>query len=114
MNEEITKKLEEHDGQLEIIAGTVLGHTETLEKHTGILNEHTERLDRIEQTMVTKQNHQQVMNALDKLLKLSNKNNEETSAMIYNLQRVADKVEKHEKDIGQIKTTLELSRMIRG
>ena len=112
--EKHTGILNEHTETLEKHTGILNEHTETLEKHTGILNEHTERLDRIEQTMVTKQNHQQVMNALDKLLKLSNKNNEETSAMIYNLQRVADKVEKHEKDIGQIKTTLELGQMIRG
>jgi len=138
MNAEIIKKLDEHDGQLEIIARTVLGHTEklgehgrilgehsrilgehskTLDRHTRILEDHTERLDRIEQKMdglATKNDHQQILNAIDNLVKLSEKRDHETVALTYNLRIVDDKVEKHEKDISQIKTTLGLGQIVSG
>lgn len=131
MSEEIIKKLENHDGQLGFIVGTISKHSETLAEHSKTLAEHSEqleiiaqtvfehsnRLDRIERKMeslATKDDHQQIMNAIDKLLKRSNTRDEETSALTYNLRIVDDKVEKHEKDIGQIKTTLGLNQIVNG
>jgi len=63
MNDEVLKKLNDHEEQLDAIARTVV--------------DHTERLDRIEENMVTKKDHQEVMNALDKLIRISEKKDQE-------------------------------------
>ncbi|MEK7158981.1 MAG: hypothetical protein AAB575_04980 [Patescibacteria group bacterium] len=124
MNEEIIKKLENHDGQLEIIAGTVLRHTEKLDEHAEKLDaiartvlDHSGRLDRIEHKMeqlATRADHQQIMSAIDNLLKISTKRDHETTSLTYNLRIVDDKVEKHDKDITRIKTTLGLGQIVSG
>lgn len=88
MSEEVMKKLQDHDKQLDAIALAVV--------------DHTERLDRIEENMVTKKDHQEVMNALDKLIKLSEKKDQELTFMGNRVRRVED-------DVKQIKPLVGLA-----
>lgn len=60
---ETIKKIEEHDEQLDIIAQTVA--------------DHTMHFERMEENMVTKVDHQQVINTLDQILMLTKKKDEE-------------------------------------
>ncbi len=103
--DEIIKKLKEQDSrfdqldkQVDLLARTAVAHTE--------------RLDRIEDKldgMVTKGDNQKVMNTLDEILKLAKKKDEELTVLVHNLKRMDDKVEKHDKDIKQMKPALGLS-----
>ncbi len=77
----INKKLEEHDSQLDIIARTVA--------------EHTERFDRMEEKldgMATKNDIVQIMNTLDKIVGLNNKNEEEITVLAYNHKNLDHRV----------------------
>jgi len=56
--DEVLKKSKDHDEQLDIIARTIV--------------DHTERLDRIEGNMATKQDIPKMMNTLDTLVGLAN------------------------------------------
>ena len=74
MNEEIKQKLEDHDKrfdkidiQIDFLVKKVL--------------DNSDRLDRIENNMVTKKDHQEVMEVLDKLIRLNSKNDQELTFM---------------------------------
>ena len=88
MSEEVMKTLKDHDKQLDAIAHAVV--------------DHTERLDRIEENMVTKKDHQEVMNALDKIIKLSEKKDQELTFIGNRVRRVED-------DVKQIKPLVGLA-----
>ena len=60
MADELMKKLKQHDKQLEIIATTVLDNKERLDK-----------IDHKMDNFVTKDDHQEVMGALDTLIGLA-------------------------------------------
>lgn len=81
----VDKRFDQQERQIDLLAHSVLSHTE--------------RLDRIEENMVTKTDHQEVMNTLDEILKITKKKDEELTALTHNLRRTDDKVEKHDKDI---------------
>ncbi len=83
MTDEIMKKLKDHDdhfasidGQLDLIAITVVNHTQ--------------RLDNIEENMVTKQDHQEVMKALDQIIKLHVKTDQEITFLGHRVKRLED------------------------
>jgi len=78
MSEETLKKLKQHDSQLDAIATAVVDHTECL--------------DRIEENMVTKKNHQEMMNTLDKLVKLAQKKDQELTFMGSRVGRIENDV----------------------
>lgn len=68
--------------------------------------EHDVRLERIEQNMMTKLDHQEVMNVLDKIVKMYEKSDQEVTFMGSRLRRVEDQTEKNTLDIQKIKPTL--------
>lgn len=103
----------EGDKKIDIIARTVTEHTghfeqvyerfiEVDKRFDGIDNRldsltlavinNGERMDRIEENMVTKEDHRQIVCTLDELLRLSLKRDPEMTMMTHTLQR-------HEKDI---------------
>ncbi len=84
----LTQKISDHDKQLDAIAHTVV--------------DHTTRLDRIEGNMVTKHDHQEVMQALDKLIGIVEKKDQETTFLGVRVDRV-------EKDVQEIKTLVGLA-----
>ena len=80
MSDQIIKKLEAHDAQLELIARTVV--------------DHTERLDRIEENMATKQDLGKITETLDDLVGLARKKDQELTFISHHLQRVDADVQK--------------------
>lgn len=78
-----TDETNQQDDQLDLIARTVANNTE--------------RLDRIEKrlkTVVTREDHQEVMNALDTIIKLAKKKDEELTMMSHGTQRLRKDIEK--------------------
>src|SRR3989338_8862849 len=121
MAEEVMKKLEEHDTQLEIIARTVVNAQKQLSgvetrvvsvenRLTGVENRLVRvetKLDRVEQRMenfVTKEDHQEVMNALDALIVLAQKKDQE-------LTFVGHQVKRNTEDIAKIKPPVGLEAL---
>jgi len=74
-----------------------------------ILLKHDERLDWIEENMVTKKDHQEVMGTLDTLVKLANKKDEELTMITHGMKRHQDSIDKLENDIKKIKPALGLT-----
>lgn len=109
MTDEIIKKLQEHDkrfdqhdkrfdqldSQVDFIVTKVL--------------EHDERLQRVEENMVTKKDHQEVMKTLDKLVGLVQKTDQEITFMGNRINRIEEQTSKNTKDIGKMKPMLGLS-----
>ena len=58
-----------------------------------ILLKHDERLDWIEENMVTKKDHQEVMGTLDTLVKLANKKDEELTMITHGMKRHQDSID---------------------
>src|SRR3990167_575426 len=114
MAEEVMKKLEEHDTQLEIIARTVVNaqkqlsgvETRVVSVENRLVRVET-KLDRVEQRMenfVTKEDHQEVMNALDALIVLAQKKDQE-------LTFVGHQVKRNTEDIAKIKPLVGLEAL---
>jgi len=108
--DEIKKRLDGHDDQLETIALTVADNKERLDRvehTTGKVAERLvgmeSRLERVEQNMVTKQDHNEMMNTLDEIVKLVRKKDEETTFMSAHVKRVEEKTDKNTADIQKIK-----------
>lgn len=102
----IDRKLAEHTEQLDFLALKVLEHDKRFDVLTAKIIEHDGRFDRIEERMeglVTKQDHQQVMNVLDGIVKYMKKKDEETTMLGYGLRRIEEKVEQNTKDIQTLK-----------
>ena len=108
---ENSQQLDKHTGQLDKHTQQLDKHTQQLDKHTELLDKHTQqldkiiftvvdhtgRLDRIEerlQTVVTRKDHQEVMNALDTVIKLAKKKDEELTMMSHGNQRLRRDIEK--------------------
>jgi len=97
MADEVIKKLKQHDEQLEIIASTVLDNKERLDKITDVVVDNQEQLDKMDQKMdnfVTKEDHQEVMGALDTIIRLAKKKDEELTFMGENVKRNTESIEK--------------------
>lgn len=88
MSKEIMKKLKEHDEQLDAIARNVV--------------EHSVRLNRIEESVATKENISKVMNVLDTIVGLAKKKEQELTFM-------GERVSRVEKDVQMIKTRVSLA-----
>lgn len=71
--------------------------------------EHDDRLERIEENMVTKNDHQEVMNVLDKIVKMHEKMDQAFIFMGSRLRRVEDQTEQNTLDIQKIKPALGLA-----
>jgi len=98
------------------IIETLLNHEGRIDKIIEILLNHEGRLERIEENMVTKEDHQEVMNALDRLVALAEKKDQELLMMARGMKRqdekidtLDDRVNGLEKDVGQIKTATNLA-----
>ena len=76
------EQLKSHGEQLDLIASTVVGHEE--------------RLLRIEENMVTKKDHQEVMGTLDKLVGMMEKRDQEITMISHGMRRLDERVEKLE------------------
>ncbi|MBU1018530.1 MAG: hypothetical protein ABII07_04510 [Patescibacteria group bacterium] len=63
-----------------------------LDRFTELYLDHDRRLARIEETMVTKEDHQDIMDMLHELLRLSSRKDEELTMVIH-------RVEEHDHDI---------------
>jgi ABC-type transporter Mla subunit MlaD len=101
----IARTVAKHSGQLEKHSEQLAEHTQQLDRITHIVVDHTDRLDRIEErlkTVVTREDHQEVMNTLDVLVKLAKKKDEELAMMSYAIQR-------QEKNIDKIKPLVGLA-----
>lgn len=68
-----------------------------------MLLDHEERLTRIEQNMVTKSDHREVMDTLDKIVTLMEKKDQELTMLARGERRQTDIMERHERDITRIK-----------
>ena len=78
--ERIEEKLDEHTKILSVHSNTLDQHTDQLETIARTVAENKSRLDDIDHKMdnfVTKQDHQEVMNTLDKLVGLVEKKDQE-------------------------------------
>jgi methyl-accepting chemotaxis protein len=95
MDVETKKILEQHGKQIDLIATKVV--------------EHDERLDRIENKMVTKDDHQEVMNTLDKLVGLAERKDQEITVMAHQMKEMGDQVEENTKDIKEIRPAVGLT-----
>ena len=94
MADQIFKKLEEHDEQLEIIASTVLDNKERLDKISDVVVDKKERLDSIEERMATKDDTNKIMSTLDELVGLAKQKDEELTSMSENVKRNTSAIEK--------------------
>jgi len=91
MTDDIKKTLKAHGEQLELIASTVLSHSDKLKK-----------LDRIEKNMATKSDIRDITNTLDVLVKLAQKKDQELTFMGNRVKRIED-------DVKQIKPLIGLA-----
>lgn len=69
------------------------------------LVDHTERLDRMEEKLddvVTKEDHQEIMNTLDTLVKLAQKKDEELTMMSHTMQKQHEEIEKIKPLVGLV------------
>lgn len=89
------KILESHGEQLDVLARTVV--------------DHTERLDRIEEKMATKDDLRVISKTLDHLVVLAEKKDQELTVLGHNVKNLNNRVEVLEKDVKQMKPALGLS-----
>ncbi|OGH74015.1 MAG: hypothetical protein A3C90_00880 [Candidatus Magasanikbacteria bacterium RIFCSPHIGHO2_02_FULL_51_14] len=68
-----------------------------------MLLDHEGRLERIEHNMVTKKDHDEVMQALDVLIKRSETKDQEVTLHSYRMRELTDTVEEHSHEIKKIK-----------
>lgn len=94
MSDEIMKKLNEHDEQLEVIAVTVADNQKRLGGVEKRLMSVEVRLDRIEENMATKEDTNKIMNTLDELVGLYRKTEQEQAFMGENVKRNTEALEK--------------------
>ena len=92
MSDEISQAIQSQGQQIDFIAEKVAGQDE--------------RLERIEQNMATKAEHQDVMNTLDKLVGLVEKTNQEVTMLSHGMRRQGDRIEAVEDDVKQMKPAL--------
>ena len=101
MTDDLKKTLKSHGEQLELIATTVLGHSEKLKK-----------LDRIEakiDDLPTAKKLDDTIAKIDKLLKKASDIEQEGTMRTHAMRRLEDKVDKNTHDIQQMKPALGLS-----
>lgn len=113
--EDVIKKLEQHDQQLEIIACTVgenAGRLDRVEVRLdgidGRLDGIEVRLDYIAETAATKEDQNRIIQSLDQLITLAQKNDQELTVLAYNVRELNDKVEEHDKTLKLIKPVVGL------
>ncbi len=75
-----------------------------LEKITGMLLDHEDRLKSIEENMATKADLREIRDILDVLVKYAKKRDEEETMMSYRIQEHDKEITKVKKDIVQLKT----------
>lgn len=95
MSDEIIKILNSHGEQIDLIVKKVL--------------EHDERLGRIEENMVTRKDHHEIMGTLDELLKFTKKKDEELTMITHGMRRHEDHFEAIDTDLKRIKPALGLT-----
>ncbi len=83
--DQVDKKFAEHEDRFDLIARTLV--------------EHSGRLEWLEENVVTKKDHQEVINTLDTIVGMMKKRDEETTMAIHALQR-------HEEEIGGLQTDM--------
>ena len=110
MENEVMKKLNEHDSQLEVIARTVAGNQERLtsvetrldgvetrlsnvEVRLDSMDLKIEQMDQKMEQFVTREDHQEVMNALDKIIGLFEKKDQELTFMGHQVKRNTEAIE---------------------
>lgn len=102
MSKEIMEKLKEHDGrfdahdeQIELLALKLAEHDGWFERLTALTTDHTARLDRIEENMVTKAEYHadrhRLFQTLDKILLIVEKKDQEVAMLHHGMRRI----EKH-------------------
>ena len=98
---EVMQKLNEHDKkfdqldkQFDLLAQTVVSHTE--------------RLDRIEENMATKQDISKIMDTLDTIVGFVKKTDQELTLLVHAQKETDDRLDVVEKDIRQMKPALGL------
>ena len=104
MADQILKKLEEHNEQFEklgqkidSVARKVGEHDKKFDRIIKSVVDNKERLDKMDHKMenfVTKDDHQEVMNTLDKIVGLSEKKDQELVFMGENVKRHTADIEK--------------------
>ena len=96
-----TETLKSHGEQLDVIASTVLEHSEKL-KTLDVINEKIDKLPTAEMLSTT-------INKIDKLLTKAAGTEQERLMWTHALRRVEDKTDKNAKDIQQIKPLVGLA-----
>ena len=104
--EEIIKKLEEHDTRFKQVDEKFERVFKTLDEHTDQIDflartvvDHTERLDRIEKNMATKDDIAKILNVLDDVAGLVKKHDQEIVVINHNHKRLDHRVELLEQKI---------------
>ena len=117
MNEDIIKKLVNHDQKfVEIdqrfdrVDNELREHSETLKSHTEQLEliahtviNHSDRLDRIEQNMATKGDIRGLDVKMDKMIGLMERRDQEVTVIGHQMKDDEAMLERHEKDLNVIK-----------
>lgn len=85
--DKVDRRLDKVDGRLDLLDKQVdaIAHT---------VVDHTERLDRIEEKMATKDDMAKISTALDTLVSLAKKKDQELTMMSHGIMRISDEVEK--------------------
>ena len=79
------------------------------DKIVDMLLNHEERLVRIEENMVTQDDHREVMSTLDKMMGMMTKRDQETTMITHAGKRREDRIEVLETDMAKVKPMVGLS-----
>lgn len=107
--EQVGKRFDQVDSQIDLVAQKVLEHDERLDRITSVVVEHTERLDRIERNMATKDDINNITNTLDKLVKLTERKDQELTVVAHDMKNFDNRITAVEQDVKIMKPLLGIS-----
>jgi|GEM_PF-5327432 len=93
----LLKIIEDHTESIDIISQTISKHSTVIENLTNAVLDNTSKTEQIEKRLddfVTKENHQEVMQGIDTLIKLAKKKDEELTMVTHGMKRMSDNITK--------------------
>jgi chromosome segregation ATPase len=109
MTDEIKQILKSHGEQLDLIATKVVEHDDRLDRITRAVVDNTQRLDKIDEKLeqvATKEDISRMTNTLDRIVKLTEKKDQELTFVTHDMKDFDDRLEKVEHDVKKMKPAL--------
>lgn len=104
----VIQRLDGHDRKFDTVIKRLDGHDRQFDLLISKVMDNSDRLDRIEETMATKEDIRGIHDVLDTIVGLVNKTNQEVTMLVHAGMRRDEAIEALQKDVGIMKPLLGL------